>query len=191
MRNELNRLGLFVLLVGVVGCGGSLGNPTGAGGTTGAGATTGAGGTTGTGGSGGAAPCSSLGGCDCLASNRCVPRSEACWCPTECYPGAPIDCICGGGRFLACEDSVTAACSSELAAVQAKCADQSFVQYIGELCSSVWNPTCVSACLANLNRSGSCTEIDCSFCPVCDCAAPTKPSAFSTCLQACYPVDES
>jgi hypothetical protein len=128
--------------------------------------------------------------CSCLAAaDRCVPRSEACWCPTECYPDAPILCVCGGGRFIGCEDqTVVAGCTEALTAVQTKCAGQSFVGYIGTLCSaSAYNTACVSACLDALNRTGSCAEIDCSFCPVCDCAAPAMPSRFAACLQACLP----
>ena len=130
-----------------------------------------------------------MNGCECLAaSDRCTPRSEACWCPTECFPGGAIECVCGGGRFLACEDSqIAAACASELAAVQTKCAGQPFVQYIGTLCSAATNPDCVAACLAQLNTAGSCTEIDCGFCPVCDCAAPATASPFAQCLASCNP----
>jgi hypothetical protein len=170
----------------VAACGGSL-NPQGDGGG-GAGGTTGSAGTTGSGGATPDAACASMNGCECLAaSDRCTPRAEACWCPTECFPGAPIDCVCGGGRFLACDDrSVSATCAAALAAVQTKCAGQAFVQYIGALCQTGGNPTCVASCLANLNATGSCSEIDCGFCPVCDCLAAT-PSPFATCLAACAP----
>src|SRR6185436_20532376 len=111
MRNTGMIFGVFSV-VALAGCGGSLnpnddasGGSGGFGGSSrgGAGGTTGGGGTTGAGGSTPTGPCASLSGCDCLAaSDRCTPRSEACWCPTECYPGAPIDCVCGGGRFLSC-----------------------------------------------------------------------------------------
>ena len=140
------------------------------------------------GGPDGAAPpnngCAALSACGCMAaSDRCTARTEACYCPTECNPD--IACICGGGRFLACEDkaptTTTTYCSSQLARVQQACAAQPFVAYIGDLCSST-NAMCVGACLANL---GSCSEIDCSFCPVCDCAGPTTPSPLSACLASC------
>jgi hypothetical protein len=176
MRDGASRIGFLLLVIAVVGCGGSI---------------TGNGPMTGQGGQGGSTttiPCAAMGQCECwAASDRCTARTEACWCPSEC--NAAIDCICGGGRFLACQDrTVAASCTSELAAVQAKCANQSFVQYIGDLCSlSAVTPACVAACLANLNTSGSCAEIDCSFCPVCDCAAPAMPSPFAACLRACYP----
>jgi hypothetical protein len=72
------------LVLALLGCGGSLNGNKGPDGST-------------------TAPCSSLGECDCYAaSGRCAPRTEACWCPSQC---APIECICGGGRFLGCEDS--------------------------------------------------------------------------------------
>ena len=78
------------------------------------------------------------------------------------------------------------ACETELAAVQAKCANAPFVQYIGGLCSGVGRPpSCVAACLSTLETSGSCAEINCYFCPVCDCAVPTVPSPFLDCLIAC------
>jgi hypothetical protein len=117
-----------------------------------------------------------------------VARTEACWCPSECNP--QIACVCGGGQFLGCEDKVVvAACTTQLAAVQAKCANQSFVQYIGDLCTAARNPSCVSGCLANLATGGSCTEIDCGFCPVCDCAQPVTASPFAACLAGCTPLD--
>ena len=78
-----------------------------------------------------------------------------------------------------------AACTTELTAVLAKCANQPFVQDIDDICATQGNPTCVAACLAKLNATGSCSEIDCSFCPICDCAGPATPSPFAACLQAC------
>ena len=166
MANANKRIGLLLLALAVGGCGGSIkGN--GPDGSTQPGA------------------CATLGACECMAaSDRCAARTEACWCPSECNP--QIACICGGGQFLGCEDkAVVAACTTQLAAVQAKCASQSFVQYIGDLCTSAGNPSCVSTCLANLATGGSCTEIDCSFCPVCDCAQPATASPFAACLAAC------
>jgi hypothetical protein len=127
--------------------------------------------------------CAALGACGCMAaSDRCTARTEACYCPSECAP--EIVCICGGGRFLACEDKAATTamtCSTELARVQQACAAQPFVNYIAGVCSES-NPTCTATCLANL---GSCSEIDCSFCPVCDCAPPAMPSAFAACLASC------
>jgi hypothetical protein len=191
----MNRklVGLFALtLAAVIGCGGTItgsGPDGGSGGTTGMGGSTGMAGTTGTGGATTTIPCSAMNACSCLAAaDRCAPRSEACWCPSECYPDAPILCVCGGGRFLGCEDqNVVAACTAALSAVQTKCAGQSFVGYIGAVCTSIGNPTCIAGCLQNLHDTGSCAEIDCSFCPVCDCAAPATPSPFAACLQTCLP----
>jgi hypothetical protein len=131
-------------------------------------------------------PCSSLGACECMAaSDRCAPRTEACWCPSECNP--QIACICGGGQFLSCDErSVTTVCSDWLTAVQSKCAGQPFLQYIGSICVETRaDPLCTANCLANLKDFGSCAEIDCSFCPTCDCAEPATPSPFAACLQAC------
>jgi hypothetical protein len=124
--------------------------------------------------------------CDCIAAApRCAPRAEACWCPTECYPGAPIDCICGGGHFLGCEEQpVLAACAAAQAAVQTKCAGQPFVQYAAALCSNSPDPACATACLNALNDTGSCSEIDCGFCTTCDCLS-TPPSPFALCLATC------
>ena len=163
MRSSRRWVGWVVLAAALVGCGGSIkGND---GGTT--------------------TPCSAMSACECMAaSDRCTARTEACWCPSECNP--QIACICGGGRFLACDPSdVVAVCTSWLAAVQAKCANQpgSAVADIGDLCTR-GDPICVSGCLANLNTGGSCTEIDCSFCRACDCA-PTDPSPFASCIQGC------
>jgi len=131
-------------------------------------------------------PCSELSACDCLAaSDRCVPRSEACWCPTECFPGSV--CVCGGGKFLGCENkAVAGSCASELSAVQAKCAGQPFVQYIANICANPNSASaCVAGCLANLRNTGSCSEIDCGFCTVCDCAGPAGVSPFASCLANC------
>lgn len=169
MTAHRKRIGLFLAALGLLaGCGGSINGNTGPDGST-----TGA--------------CASLGACACMAaSDRCVGRTEACYCPTECDPN--IACICGGGRFLGCEDkAVFAGCTTALATVQAKCTGQAFVQYIGGLCSSAADPTCVAGCLATLNNTGSCAEIDCYFCPACDCAPPTTPSPFRACLQTCAP----
>jgi hypothetical protein len=128
-------------------------------------------------------PCVALGACGCMAaSDRCTARTEACYCPTECSP--EIVCVCGGGHFLACEDkaaTTTNACLSQVARVQQACAAQPFVNYITDLCSAR-NPTCVASCLENLS---SCSEIDCRFCPVCDCAPPERANALDTCLQGC------
>jgi hypothetical protein len=186
MRIEVRRIGFWLGAVAALGCGGSI---SGNGPMTGQGAQTG----TGQGGQGGGTsiPCEAMGACECLAAGgRCTALQEACWCPSECAPpGTAIDCICGGGRFLACqESSVITPCLNELTAVQAKCANQSFVQYIAGICTNTrYDPICVAACLADLKTTGACTEIDCYFCPVCDCAVPTMPSPFRDCLSACLP----
>jgi hypothetical protein len=134
----------------------------------------------------GAAPpnngCAALGACACMAaSDRCTARTEACYCPSECAP--EIACICGGGKFLACEDAIIhptpPSCLAQALRVQQQCAAQPLVQFVDDLCRTQTDP-CVANCLANL---GSCSEIDCSLCPACDCAAPQSP--LSTCLGAC------
>ena len=190
MRIEAISTGTLLLAMTLAGCGGSI---MGNGPMTGQGAQTGTG-QGGQGGQGGATttiPCAAMGQCECwAASDRCTAHTEACWCPSECAaPGTGIDCICGGGRFLACqESSVVTPCLNELTAVQAKCASQPFVQYIAGICTNTrYDPTCVAACLADLKTTGVCTEIDCYFCPVCDCAVPTMPSPFRDCLTACLP----
>jgi hypothetical protein len=157
-----------VVAVALLGCGGSLNGNKGPDGSTGP-------------------ACSSLSACACMAAgDRCSAVTESCWCPSECDPS--IACICGGGRFLACRDrDVVDICTDWLTVVQNKCASQSFVQYIGNLCTSAADPFCVSGCLANLSNTGSCSEIDCSFCPVCDCAPPAAQSPFVSCLAACQP----
>jgi hypothetical protein len=171
------RIGVLLLAFGLFGCGGSIQGNTGP--------------------DGGTAhptrpdalpppPCATMSACECMAAgDRCTARTEACWCPSECNP--QIACICGGGQFLGCDDkAVVDSCDSELAAVQAKCANQPFVQYIGDFCRfSSRTPACVAGCLAKLEASGSCSEIDCSFCPVCDCAGPATPSPFAACFAAC------
>ena len=82
-----------------------------------------------------------------------------------------------------------AACSAALAAVQTKCAGQFFVHAIGGVCSSGSDPTCVAGCLAKLNSTGSCSEIDCSnFCPECFYTLPATPSPFAACLRICAPL---
>jgi hypothetical protein len=82
MTAKRKWVGMFLLAAGLLGCGGSISGPDGA--TT-------------------TIPCSAMGACECLAaSDRCTARTEACWCPSECSP--LIDCICGGGKFLACEN---------------------------------------------------------------------------------------
>jgi hypothetical protein len=131
-------------------------------------------------------PCEAMGACECMAaSDRCAPSTEPCWCPSEC--NSQIACVCGGGRFLSCQErTVITACTNELAAVQAKCANHAFVRYIDAICVYTnADPNCTAACLAQLNATGSCSEIDCRFCTACDCAVPTTPSRFADCLQAC------
>ena len=168
MRNDRKRFGSLVLAMGLLGCGGSLNSNTGPDGSS-------------------AGACASLGACECMAaSDRCTLLAESCWCPSECDPN--ITCICGGGRSLGCEDkALVGSCTAWLTVVQNKCAGQSFVQHIGDLCTTTANPNCVSFCLANLNNNGQCSEIDCSFCPVCDCAPPAAQSPFATCLASCRP----
>jgi len=107
-------------------------------------------------------------------------------------PDGSTGAACSSLGACACRDNmVVASCASELAAVQSKCANQAFVQYIADLCTlpptymAAASPTCIAGCLANLNNTGSCSEIDCSFCPVCDCVGPATPSPFSACLDAC------
>lgn len=127
--------------------------------------------------------CASLGECDCMAAtDRCTPRTEACWCPSICDPN--VSCVCGGGRFLGCQDNdLVAVCTGWLTEVQAKCAGR--IPDIGTLCSDAPNPFCVAQCLANLKSSGMCSEIDCRFCPTCDCDPPTATSPFADCVAAC------
>jgi hypothetical protein len=92
----------------------------------------------------------------------------------------------GGGQVVHVAHKARAACANELTAVRVKCADQAFIQYIGDLCTNAaYDPTCVAGCLANLKTRGSCSEIDCYFCPVCDCAPPVAASPFRACLQTC------
>jgi hypothetical protein len=159
----MKRIGLLVAALGWLACGSSvLQGPDG-------GTQTGA--------------CASLGECACFAaSDRCSARTEACWCPSVCDPS--IACICGGGEFLSCETkSAATSCDTELARVQSLCAGKPFVQYIAGLCSS--NANCVASCLAtNIVNVDSCAQIDCYFCPVCDCAPP-PPSPLRNCLQTC------
>jgi hypothetical protein len=95
--------------------------------------------------------------------------------------------VCGGGKFLGCENkAVAGSCASELSAVQAKCAGQPFVQYIANICANPNSASaCVAGCLANLRNTGSCSEIDCGFCTVCDCAGPAGVSPFASCLANC------
>ncbi|HEY5448952.1 MAG TPA: hypothetical protein VIQ54_09385, partial [Polyangia bacterium] len=115
MRMNAEPIGIVLLAAALLGCGGSL-NKGPDGSTSGA--------------------CSTLGACECMAaSDRCSARTEACWCPSECNPN--IACICGGGKFLGCENkAVAGSCASELSAVQAKCAGQPFVQYIANICAN-------------------------------------------------------
>jgi len=164
MRAIRDTIGIALLAASLLGCGGSL-NTSGKDGS----APTGA--------------CATLGACECMAtSDRCAARTEACWCPSECNPN--IACICGGGRFLGCEDkAVVAACASELAAVQDKCAGQ--IPDISYLCNDAVDPNCVSSCLANLKNTGLCSEVDCRFCQLCDCAPPPTTSPFATCIASC------
>ena len=166
MTANRRRIGQFLAALSLLaGCGGTI---TGNGGPDGATTTI---------------PCSAMGACACReASDRCAMRTEACWCDSECDPSSV--CKCGGGRFLACDDNaVVASCTRELAAVQTKCPTGG--QYISDIdiCSSSRSPSCVASCLANLQATGSCSELNC-FCPVCDCIAPETPT-FSNCLAAC------
>ena len=85
MRANWHRAAVLVLVAGLLGCGGSI-----EGSNAPDGATT-------------TIPCSAMVACACLeASDRCVVRTEACWCPSEC--DSQIVCICGGGKFLGCDN---------------------------------------------------------------------------------------
>ena len=169
MRNAFTGGLLFLTLLG---CGGSLkGN-----------------------GPDGSSRCTAMGACECLAaSDRCSANAESCWCPSECYPGAPIECFCGGGRFLSCQDKTVAVdCAAELAAFQSKCAGQPYVEFLSDMCTrpagqvGAGSPNCIGGCLAELNKTGSCSEIDCSFCQgTCDCANLPAANAFERCLTTC------
>ena len=82
----MKRFRVLLLGLGFLACGGSITSP-------------------GQDGSVPAGSCATLGACECAAaSDRCAPRTEACYCPTNCNPN--IVCICGGGRFLACDERV-------------------------------------------------------------------------------------
>ena len=133
------------------------------------------------------AACSSLTACGCLAAGgRCALRTEACYCPSECDPS--IACICGGGQFLACEDAIIhptpPTCLLQAQRVQQQCAAQPFVNYVDDLCRTQTDP-CVTSCLANL---ASCSDIDCRFCPICDCDPPDRANAFAACIEGCGPL---
>jgi hypothetical protein len=127
--------------------------------------------------------CSSLSACACYTnSDRCTMRTEACWCPSECDPN--IACVCGGGQFLGCQDKATArACDAESARVQTLCAGRPFTSFLAGICST--DPTCMAACLQQLETVDSCTQIDCSFCTTCDCLSPSTPSPLRICINNC------
>ncbi len=47
-------------------------------------------------------PCSTITDiCSCKARPDCRAVTESCYCPNEC--GQKAVCICGGGKFLSCE----------------------------------------------------------------------------------------
>ena len=166
MRMNAEPIGIALLAAALLGCGGSL-NKGPDGSTSGA--------------------CSTLGACECIAANdRCSARTEACWCPSECNPN--IACVCGGGRFLACEEKAAAGtCGAELARVQTMCAGMAFAGQIDALCTA--DPNCIQGCLAQLTTAASCAQIDCSFCLACDCAPPMTPSPFRNCVSQCALLD--
>jgi hypothetical protein len=159
-------VGVFFIALALAGCGGALKGNGGPDGST-------------------DSTCALLGACDCLAAgDRCVARSTECWCPSACYPGAPVDCFCSGGAFVACEDNSAAiACAGQLGRVQSLCAGQPFVGSIDNICAT--NPTCMAGCLGQLGTAASCSQIDCSFCLTCDCAPPTMASALRACVTNC------
>lgn len=79
--------------------------------------------------------------------------------------------------------AVVTRCETELARVQTLCAGNAFSQSIGGLCAS--NADCVATCLAdNIVNVDTCAQIDCYFCPVCDCD-PRPPTPLRTCLATC------
>jgi len=164
MPASRNTIGMALLAAALFGCGGSLNKgPDGS--------------------TGGA--CSTLGACECMAaSDRCSARTEACWCPSECSPN--IACICGGGRFLACQDKTAAvSCDAQVTRVKSMCAGMGFIDVIDNFC--VNNPTCSAQCLSALTTTQSCAQFGCRFCVACDCAPPVTPNPLADCLRACDP----
>jgi len=132
--------------------------------------------------------CASLDECACYAAgDRCSMVTESCWCPIVC--DSKVACVCGGGKFLGCQDSAgTQSCDAQVARVQNLCAGQPFTSFLNGICSSgALNPTCVGGCLSQLTTVDSCAQIDCSFCTTCDCAGPAMPSQLRTCIDGCYP----
>jgi hypothetical protein len=131
--------------------------------------------------------CATMTACECLAaSEHCESRTEGCWCPSECDPN--ISCVCGGGRFLACEERGAAwdRCDAQATRVLSLCAGTEFLDAVGSLCST--NPNCMTQCLGTLATPQSCAQIDCSFCSAgCDCPLPAMSSALRTCVVGCYP----
>jgi hypothetical protein len=152
------QLGLFLVAVGLLGCGGDA-----------------------------KAPCYSLGACACMAqSDRCETLTEACWCPSVC--DSKISCVCGGGKFIACQDRPPPNdCYTQATRVTSLCAGTPFVDDIPWLCGSTFNPLCMGQCMSALTTTESCAQIDCSFClSGCDCMPPSMPSAFRTCVESCW-----
>jgi hypothetical protein len=165
MRIDRERIGVVLLVAALAGCGGSIkGN--------------------GSDGSIPAGACASLGACDCYAAaDRCAMQTESCWCASACDPN--IACVCGGGRFLGCEEkSLFAGCTTALAAAKTKCPDHA--PGTDDLCSTAADPSCVAACLANFNSTGSCAELGCSCEVVCECIPPApSPNPLVNCISAC------
>jgi hypothetical protein len=163
------HLGLFLVAVGLLGCGGNL-NTNGA-----------------PDGSTPTVPCYTMGACACMAaSDRCESLTEACWCASECNPN--IACVCGGGKFIECHDRTPeTACDNQASRVTSMCAGTPFVNEIPWLCTSGASPACMGQCLSALTTTESCAQIDCSFCLAgCDCTLPSMPSALRNCVVSCW-----
>lgn len=41
--------------------------------------------------------------CGCYARAECSVVVDTCFCPSEC--GADVRCVCGGGKFVRCEET--------------------------------------------------------------------------------------
>ena len=128
------------------------------------------------------APCSSLGACECMASDRCAPAPRRAGArasatrTSRASAAAASSSPARRGRWSRSARTGSPPCSPSAPASRSSSTSLTSASIRTRIRSA--SPVAWRTC----RTPGRAREIDCSFCPVCDCAAPATPSPFAACL---------